>query len=59
MNQNLTKLGAQLREIWKQLGGAQRLSVISATFVLLAGLGALAFWSSHGEYSLLLSLIHI
>ena len=53
MNQNLTKLGAQLREIWKQLGNAQRLSVLSATFVLLAGLGALAFWSSHGEYSLL------
>jgi flagellar M-ring protein FliF len=53
MNQNLTKLGAQLREIWKQLGTAQRLSVLSATFVLLAGLGALAFWSSHGEYSLL------
>src|SRR5579859_501745 len=53
MNQNLSKLGAQLREIWKQLGTAQRLSVLSATFVLLAGLGTLAFWSSHGEYSLL------
>jgi len=53
MNQNLSKLGAQLREIWNQLGSAQRLSVISATFVLLAGLGTLAFWSSHGDYSLL------
>src|SRR5438105_1782108 len=53
MNQNLSKLGAQLREIWKQLGNAQRFSVISATFVLFAGLGALALWSSHGEYGLL------
>ena len=53
MNQNLSKLGAQLRDIWRQLGNAQRVSVLSATFVLFAGLGALAFWSSHGEYSLL------
>jgi flagellar M-ring protein FliF len=53
MNQNLSKLGAQLREIWRQLGTAQRLSVGCATFVLLAGLGTLAFWSAHPDYSLL------
>ena len=53
MNQNLSKLGAQLRDIWNHLGGAQRLSVVCATFVLLAGLGTLAFWSSHADYSLL------
>jgi flagellar M-ring protein FliF len=53
MNQNLSKLGAQLRDIWLQLGAAQRVSVISATFVLLVGLGALAFWSSRTDYSLL------
>jgi flagellar M-ring protein FliF len=53
MNQNLSKLGAQLRDIWMQLGGAQRLSVVCATFVLMAGLGTLAFWSSHADYSLL------
>jgi flagellar M-ring protein FliF len=53
MNQNLSKLGAQLRDIWKQLGSAQRLSVLSATFVLVAGLGTLAFWSSRADYSLL------
>jgi flagellar M-ring protein FliF len=53
MNQNLSKLGAQLRDIWMQLGNAQRLSVISATFVLLVGLGTLAFWSSRADYSLL------
>src|SRR5579883_285925 len=53
MNQNLSKLGAQLRDIWNQLGGAQRLSVICATIVLLGGLGSLAFWSSRADYSLL------
>ena len=53
MNQNLSKLGSQLRDIWKQLGAAQRVSVISATLVLFVGLGALAFWSSRTEYSLL------
>ena len=53
MNQNLTKLGAQLRDIWRQLGNAQRLSVLCATFVLVAGLGTLVFWSSRGDYSLL------
>lgn len=53
MNQNLSKLGAQLRDIWNQLGVAQRVSVASATLVLLAALGALAFWSSRPEYSLL------
>ena len=31
---NLSKLGAQLVEIWKQLGVSQRVSVISATLGL-------------------------
>ena len=53
MNNNLSKLGGQLREIWKQLGAGQRLTVGAATFVLLAGLAAIAFWSSHGDYGLL------
>lgn len=50
---NLSKLGVQLREIWKQLGTNQRISVILATLVLLGGLGGIAFWSSRGDYSLL------
>src|SRR6185312_7578742 len=53
MNQNLSKLGGQLREIWKQLGTGQRLTVGAATFVLLAGLATIAFWSSRGDYGLL------
>jgi len=53
MNQNLSKLGKQLLDIWGQLGASQRLSVVAATFVLAAGLAAAAFWSSHADYSLL------
>jgi flagellar M-ring protein FliF len=53
MNQNLSKLGGQLRDIWSQLGAGQRLTVAAATFVLAAGLAAIAFWSSHGDYGLL------
>ena len=53
MNQNLSKLGGQLLAIWRQLGPAQRVSVISATLVVMVGLGGLAFWSSRADYSLL------
>jgi flagellar M-ring protein FliF len=53
MNRNLSKLGAQLLEIWKQLGVSQRVSVLAATLVVVAGLVALAFWSSRSDYSLL------
>ena len=53
MNQNLSKLFAQLRDIWGQLGATQRVNVAAATFVLVAGLCALAFWSSHTDYGLL------
>jgi flagellar M-ring protein FliF len=53
MNRNLSKLGAQLSDIWKQLGPSQRVSILSATLVLVAGLAALAFWSSRSEFSLL------
>ncbi|HEX4342872.1 MAG TPA: flagellar basal-body MS-ring/collar protein FliF, partial [Verrucomicrobiae bacterium] len=53
MNKNLSKLLSQLGEIWKQLGASQRVSVVAATFVLVAGLIGLAMWSSHTEYALL------
>jgi flagellar M-ring protein FliF len=53
MNQNLSKLFAQLRDIWAQLGASQRLNVAAATLVLIAGLGALVFWTSHADYGLL------
>ena len=53
MNQNLSKLGAQLKAIWSQLGAGQRLTVAASTLVLAAGLAAIAFWSSHGDYGLL------
>ena len=50
---NLSKLGGQLVAIWNQLGVSQRVSVLAATFVLVAGLGTLALWSSHADYGLL------
>lgn len=53
MNQNLSKLFAQLRDIWGQLGATQRLNVAAATFVLVASLCVLAFWSSRADYGLL------
>ena len=53
MNQNLSKLGGQLRAIWSQLGAGQRLTVAAATFVFVAGLTAIGLWSSHGDYGLL------
>jgi flagellar M-ring protein FliF len=53
VNNNLSKLFKQLGDIWSQLGASQRLNVVAATFVLVAGLGAVAFWSSHADYGLL------
>jgi flagellar M-ring protein FliF len=53
MNQNLSKLLNQLRAIWSQLGASQRVSVMAATFVLMAGLTALSLWSSRADYGLL------
>jgi flagellar M-ring protein FliF len=53
MNQNLSKLGAQLRDIWRQLGPSQRVSILAATLVLVAGLVGLAVWSSRPDYGLL------
>jgi len=53
MNNNLSKLLKQLADIWGQLGASQRLTVVAATFVLVAGLGAAALWSSRADYALL------
>jgi flagellar M-ring protein FliF len=53
MNQNLSKLLKQLGDIWGQLGASQRVSVVAATFVLVAGLVAATVWSSHADYGLL------
>ncbi len=53
MNQNLKQLLAQLGQLWKQLGTNQRVSVILATGVVLAGLSGLAVWSSRPDFVLL------
>ena len=53
MNQNFTKLGQQLLQIWKQLGVSQRLSLSLATLVVVAGLIGLIVWSNRVEQGLL------
>ena len=53
MNKNLSQTGRQLAAIWQQLGLSQRISVVMATVMVLAGLAAVAFWSSRVDYSLL------
>src|SRR5580658_7666926 len=53
MNKNLTQLGQHLLAIWKQLGINQRVSIVLATVVVLAGLGTMALWSGRPDLSLL------
>ena len=53
MNKNLSQVGQQLAAIWKQLGLNQRISIVMASLVTIAGLAGLAVWSSHADYALL------
>src|SRR5947207_1954406 len=53
MNTNLTQLGQQLTEIWKQLGRNQKISVTLATLAVIAGLAGLTMWSNRVDYTLL------
>jgi flagellar M-ring protein FliF len=47
------QLAEQLRTIWKQLGINQRLSLVLAALVVVAGMGSIILWSSRAEYGLL------
>ena len=53
MNNGLTQIGNQLQNIWKQLGGGQRLTLIVAAFAVIVGLSALVLWSGRPDYALL------
>jgi flagellar M-ring protein FliF len=53
MNKNISQVVQQLAAIWKQLGLNQRISIVMATLVTVAGLAGLAVWSSHADYALL------
>jgi len=53
LNQNLKQLLVQLRQLWKQLGTNQRVSLVLATGVVFAGLVGLALWSSRPDFVLL------
>lgn len=53
MNNGLSQLGSQLQNIWKQLGGGQRLTIVVAALAVIVGLSALVFWSGRPDYALL------
>ena len=53
MNKNIAQVGQQLAAIWKQLGLNQRISIVMATVGVIAGLGALTWFSSRVDYALL------
>jgi flagellar M-ring protein FliF len=55
MSAQLLHLWRQLQGIWKQLGLNQRLTIIGSGALLIGCLGALVFWSSRHDYSLLYS----
>src|SRR3954469_19373611 len=53
MNNSLLQIGAQLRNIWRELGVNQRVSVALAGAVVVSGLATLIYFSSRTEYALL------
>lgn len=53
MNSSVNQLARQLLGIWKQLGINQRLSLVLAAGVVVAGLIGLVAWNSGADYALL------
>lgn len=53
MNNGLSQIGTQLLNIWKQLGGGQRLTIVVTALAVILGLSGLVFWSSRPDYALL------
>jgi flagellar M-ring protein FliF len=53
MNNSLNQIGKQLLAIWKQLGLNQKVSLVLAAAVVVAGLAGLTVWSSRPDYALL------
>lgn len=49
----LTQIGEQLQNIWKQLGGGQRLTLIVTALAVVVGLSGLVMWSARPDYALL------
>ena len=43
----------QLGKIWSELSGAQKLTIIAALLAVIAGMGALVYWSSKPQMKLL------
>jgi len=53
MNNAFQELWQQLVAVWKELGVPQRISIVMAGLVVLAGLAGVALWSSREDYAIL------
>lgn len=53
MKDQLKRLLSQLGAIWSQVGLNQRISLVLGGMLVIAGIAAVAFWSSRVDYSLL------
>lgn len=53
MNNAFQELWQQLVAVWKELGVPQRISIVMAGLVVLAGLAGVALWSSREDYAVL------
>ena len=53
MNNSFQELWQQLVAVWKEVGAAQRISIVLAGLVVLIGLAGVAVWSSREDYAVL------
>ncbi|MEY4691884.1 MAG: hypothetical protein RIT19_2209 [Verrucomicrobiota bacterium] len=53
MNNSFQELWQQLVAVWKEVGAAQRISIVMAGLVVLLGLAGVAVWSSREDYTVL------
>ncbi|MBN2703561.1 MAG: flagellar M-ring protein FliF [Pontiellaceae bacterium] len=53
MQSSLNMLSKQVREIWRQFGTAQRMSVLMSLIVAVVVLGGLIFWGTRPDFRLL------
>ncbi len=55
MRESLNMLSNQVREIWRQFGASQRMSVVMSLMVAAAALGALLYWGTRPDFRVLYS----
>lgn len=55
MRESLNILSNQVREIWRQFGVSQRMSIVTSFMVAAVALGALLYWGTRPDYRVLYS----